>query len=50
MKRYPFLDLKTVNAPYRDALVEAMTRVVDSGWYVGGAEVDNFEKALAEQT
>lgn len=50
MNRYPFLDLKTVNAPYRDALVEAMTRVVDSGWYVGGVEVDNFEKALAEQT
>ena len=47
MKHYPFLDLKTVNDPYRDAMVEAMTRVVDSGWYVGGPEVEAFESALA---
>lgn len=47
MKHYPFLDLKTVNEPYRDAMVEAMTRVVDSGWYVGGPEVEAFESALA---
>lgn len=48
MKHYTFLDLKTVNEPYRDAMLEAMTRVVDSGWYIGGPEVETFEKKLAE--
>lgn len=48
MKHYPFLDLKTVNEPYRDAMLEAMTRVVDSGWYIGGPEVEAFEKKLAD--
>lgn len=47
MKHYPFLDLKTVNEPYRDAMLEAMTRVVDSGWYIGGAVVEDFERCLA---
>lgn len=48
MKHYPFLDLKTVNEPYRDAMLEAMERVADSGWYIGGPEVEAFEKALAD--
>lgn len=48
--RYPFLRLKDVNAPYRDKLVEAMTRVVDSGYYVGGPEVQQFEEMLARMS
>lgn len=48
--RYPFLELATVNAPYRNALAEAMLRVVDSGYYIGGPEVERFEQMLARQT
>ena len=28
----PVLDLKAVNARYRDALIAACTAVIDSGW------------------
>lgn len=44
----PFLDLKNINAQYRDELVEACTRVIDSGWYIQGNEVKAFEKEFAE--
>lgn len=44
----PFLDLKNINAQYRDELIEACTRVIDSGWYIGGAELENFERQFAE--
>lgn len=44
----PFLDLKAVNAQYRDALVEAATRVIDSGWYIQGSEVKAFEEEFAD--
>ncbi|RUO78406.1 DegT/DnrJ/EryC1/StrS family aminotransferase [Pseudidiomarina taiwanensis] len=43
----PFLDLKKVNAQYRDELVSAATRVIDSGWYIQGNEVKAFEKEFA---
>ena len=48
--RYPFLDLATVNAPYADELRRAALRVVDSGRYIGGCEVEAFEAALARNT
>lgn len=41
--KYPFLDLGKVNLPYRDELVAAATRVIDSGRYIGGEEVEAFE-------
>ena len=44
----PFLDLKGLNAQYRTELIEACTRVIDSGWYVQGAEHKEFEKEFAE--
>lgn len=44
----PFLDLKNINAQYRNELIEACTRVIDSGWYIGGTELENFEKNFAE--
>ncbi|KZS23632.1 DegT/DnrJ/EryC1/StrS family aminotransferase [Wohlfahrtiimonas chitiniclastica] len=44
----PFLDLKNINAQYRDQLVEACTRVIDSGWYINGEELESFEKNFAE--
>ncbi len=39
----PFLDIKAINSRYRDDLVEAARRVIDSGWYVLGNEVKAFE-------
>lgn len=44
----PFLDLKSINAQYRDELIEACTRVIDSGWYIMGNELTEFEKNFAE--
>ena len=43
----PFLDLKAINAQYRDELVEATTRGIDSGWYIGGSELATFEEEFA---
>ncbi len=43
-----FLDLKKVNAALRDELVAACTRVIDSGWYIGGRELAKFESDYAE--
>ena len=43
----PFLDLKKLNTQYRDELIEACTRVIDSGWYILGKEVEEFEKEFA---
>jgi len=44
----PFLDLKTINAQYRDELVKAVTDVIDSGWYVQGIQVNAFEQEFAD--
>ncbi len=44
----PFLDLKSVNAQHREELIEACTKVIDSGWYVQGNEHSEFEKEFAE--
>ncbi len=47
MIKYPFLDLGKVNAGYSARLKEACARVIDSGRYVGGDEVESFENMLA---
>jgi dTDP-4-amino-4,6-dideoxygalactose transaminase len=44
----PFLDLKSINAQYRDELVQAATSVIDSGWYVQGQQVEAFEREFAD--
>lgn len=43
----PFLDLKKINAQYQNELKDACSRVIDSGWYVLGHEVAEFEKEFA---
>ncbi|GKV76990.1 aminotransferase [Pectobacterium carotovorum subsp. carotovorum] len=43
-----FLDLKAINARYANELKEACARVIDSGWYIAGQELENFEKEFAE--
>lgn len=45
--RYPFLDLAIVNAPYVDEICRRVANTVVAGRYVGGAEVEQFETALA---
>lgn len=45
--KYPFLDLRAVNEPFFAELKEAACRVVESGRYIGGAEVEDFEESLA---
>ena len=42
-----FLDLKSINAQYRSELIDAATRVIDSGWYIQGNEVKAFEEEFA---
>jgi dTDP-4-amino-4,6-dideoxygalactose transaminase len=42
-----FLDLQACHAPIEAELVEAATRVVRSGWYVLGPEVEAFEEEWA---
>lgn len=44
--RYPFLNLATVNAPYLDEIKQAVAHVLESGWYIGGPEVEGFERDL----
>ena len=48
MKKIKFLDLQEINAHYNDELKEAANRVIDSGWYVLGKELDSFETNYAE--
>lgn len=43
----PFLDLKAINAQYRDELIASCTRVIDSGWYIAGNELALFEQNFA---
>ena len=43
----PFLSLKDVTEKYRDEIHEAALRVIDSGWYLQGAENEKFEADYA---
>lgn len=38
-----FLDLKKITAQYNNEIEEAALRVIKSGWYLQGSEVENFE-------
>ena len=42
-----FLDLKKINSRYEKEINEACRRVLASGWYILGNEVDAFEKEFA---
>lgn len=43
-----FLSLKNINSRYDVELKEACARVIDSGWYIAGKELDFFEKEFAQ--
>ena len=42
----PFLDMKSVYAELKPELDAAFARVMESGWYVLGKEVEAFELSL----
>lgn len=44
----PFLSLKDVTAKYSEEIHEAVSRVVDSGWYLQGRENEQFERHYAD--
>lgn len=46
--KIPFLDLQPITARQREELIAAATRVIDSGWFILGAELEAFEKEFAE--
>jgi dTDP-4-amino-4,6-dideoxygalactose transaminase len=48
MTKVPFLDLKSLNAPFMDDLKNAACSVVESGWYIRGHYCERFENAFAE--
>lgn len=43
-----FLDLQAVTLRHSDEIHEAVNRVVDSGWYLQGAENERFERDYAD--
>lgn len=44
----PYLDLKKINQPYEEMILEKTQKLLDSGWYILGKEVENFEKNFAD--
>lgn len=43
----PFLDLKSINYRQHNELIDALRRVLDSGWWVLGRETEAFEEEFA---
>lgn len=48
MNSIPFLDLKAPHIELRPQLEAALGRVLDSGWYIQGNELKQFEKEFAD--
>lgn len=48
MTKIPFLSLKDVTALHGAEINEAVTRVVNNGWYLQGKENEQFEKDYSE--
>lgn len=44
----PFLNLKKINGRYRKEIIEALTSTVDSGWYILGNKVLEFEETFSK--
>jgi dTDP-4-amino-4,6-dideoxygalactose transaminase len=43
-----FLDLKKINAQYKNEILKVCENVIDSGWYIQGNECKLFEEEFAE--
>lgn len=46
--RVPFLDVAGINSRFRHEFAEAQARVLESGWFLRGAETRAFEAEFAE--
>ena len=44
----PFLDLKKINEKYEPELIKKIIKVIKSGWYIKGNEVNSFENEFAD--
>src|SRR3989338_4618603 len=44
----PFLKFEDLNAPYKAEIMEAISRFIDSGRYILGPKVEEFEKEFAK--
>jgi len=44
----PFLSLKSITDKYSEEIHAAVARVIDSGWYLQGAENDAFDREYAQ--
>jgi dTDP-4-amino-4,6-dideoxygalactose transaminase len=49
VKNVPLLDVNRGNGPLRDEIVAALTRVVDSGRFLFGPDVQQLERSIAER-
>lgn len=47
MSKVPFLDLRALHQPIRAELDAAYARVMDSGWFITGPELEAFEQEFA---
>jgi dTDP-4-amino-4,6-dideoxygalactose transaminase len=43
-----FLDLQSINKKYKQEILDGLTRVFESGWYILGEETEKFEKEFAD--
>lgn len=48
MRHISFLNLQLVNSRMHDEMLAAMDRVLQSGWYLNGRELANFERRFSE--
>jgi len=44
----PFLNLQKLNSKYQPKISQATARVLDSGWYILGKEVEEFENEFTQ--
>lgn len=44
----PFLDIKRINSPYEVDITAGINRVLESGWYILGNEVNSFEREFSQ--
>src|SRR5512136_1643413 len=44
----PFVELQTQYASIHDQIQAAINKVLDSGWFILGRQVESFERAFAE--
>lgn len=46
--KVPFLDLKLINSKYKNELMKSYDQFIDSGWYIMGSTLKQFEIQFAE--